>query len=44
MLHYQGVDHAFVDKLGYYPQAEDCLAEIARVIRQKWGIDRIEPT
>ncbi|ANF98825.1 hypothetical protein AR543_14220 [Paenibacillus bovis] len=39
LLRYQGLDHAFVEKIGYYPQAEDCLAEIAHAIRQKWGIE-----
>ncbi|WP_252314215.1 alpha/beta hydrolase [Sinobaca sp. H24] len=29
MWEYKGMDHAFVDKLGYYPQAADALTEIA---------------
>ncbi|WP_458122349.1 alpha/beta hydrolase [Paenibacillus sp. Z6-24] len=37
-VRYMGVDHSFVEKVGYYPQAEDCLVEIARAIQQKWGI------
>lgn len=27
---YNGTDHAFMDKLGLYPQAEDCLIEAAK--------------
>lgn len=30
MLRYEGMDHAFIDKLGLYPQTEDCMAEIAK--------------
>lgn len=29
MIRYCGIDHAFVDKVGLYPQAEDCTKEIA---------------
>ena len=28
-IRYQGMDHAFLDKIGLYPQAEDCVQEIA---------------
>ncbi|WP_052723699.1 alpha/beta hydrolase [Paenibacillus wulumuqiensis] len=42
-IRYLGVDHSFVEKIGYYPQAEDCLVEIAQAIRQKWGRDGTEP-
>lgn len=30
VIRYNGVDHAFIDKLGVYPQAQDCLNEIAK--------------
>jgi acetyl esterase/lipase len=33
LIRYCGMDHAFVDKIGLYPQAEDCMNEIAREIR-----------
>lgn len=29
VIRYCGIDHAFVDKVGLYPQAEDCTKEIA---------------
>lgn len=28
-MRYRGVDHAFMDKIGEYPQAEDCMREVA---------------
>ena len=28
-IRYCGVDHAFMDKIGQYPQAEDCMREVA---------------
>ncbi|WP_456275274.1 alpha/beta hydrolase [Bacillus sp. AK128] len=31
-IQYQGMDHAFIDKFGIYPQAEDCIDEIAKSI------------
>ena len=34
MIRYQGVDHAFLDKVGDYPQAEDCAKEIAERFRR----------
>lgn len=34
MIRYNGTDHAFLDKLGLYPQAEDCLNEIAKEMRR----------
>lgn len=34
LIQYRGVDHAFMDKLGDYPQAEDCLAEIANGLKE----------
>jgi len=30
LIRYRGMDHAFMDKLGLYPQAEDCLKEVAQ--------------
>lgn len=33
LIQYNGVDHAFMDKLGLYPQAEDCMNEIAKRIK-----------
>jgi len=29
LIQYNGMDHAFMDKIGLYPQAEDCMMEIA---------------
>lgn len=31
-IRYKGMDHAFLDKCGYYPQAEDCINEIVKDI------------
>ncbi|OCT15734.1 alpha/beta hydrolase [Paenibacillus pectinilyticus] len=33
MIRYNGVDHAFMDKIGLYPQAEDCMNEIAKGLK-----------
>lgn len=33
-IRYNGMDHAFLDKTGLYPQAEDCLNEISKDIRR----------
>lgn len=33
IIRYRGVDHAFIDKCGIYPQAEDCLNEISKDIK-----------
>lgn len=33
VIRYRGVHHAFVDKLGFIPQAEDALLEISKRIR-----------
>jgi acetyl esterase/lipase len=33
LIRYCGMDHAFMDKIGLYPQAEDCMEEIAAEIR-----------
>lgn len=32
-IRYNGMDHAFIDKCGIYPQAEDCFNEIAKDIK-----------
>lgn len=32
-IRYRGMDHAFLDKCGYYPQAEDCINEIVKDIK-----------
>ncbi|QWU18279.1 alpha/beta hydrolase [Paenibacillus sophorae] len=34
LIQYNGTNHGFLDKLGLYPQAEDCLDEIAEGIRK----------
>lgn len=34
IIRYKGTDHAFIDKCGVYPQAEDCYNEIAKMIAQ----------
>ncbi len=34
MIRYNGVDHAFMDKIGLYPQAEDCMNEIAKGLKE----------
>jgi acetyl esterase len=33
LVRYCGMDHAFIDKIGLYPQAEDCIEEIAAEVR-----------
>lgn len=30
VIRYNGIDHAFIDKIGIYPQAQDCMNEIAK--------------
>lgn len=34
LIRYNGVDHAFMDKIGLYPQAEDLMNEIAKEIKR----------
>jgi acetyl esterase/lipase len=34
LIRYRGMDHAFMDKIGLYPQAEDCIEEIAAEVRK----------
>lgn len=34
LIRYNGMDHAFIDKIGLYPQAEDCIEEIAAEVRR----------
>lgn len=31
---YGGVGHAFIDKLGFFPQAQDCIAEIVKDLKE----------
>ena len=33
IIRYSGMDHAFIDKCGIYPQAEDCFNEISKDIK-----------
>lgn len=34
LIQYRGMDHAFMDKLGDFPQAEDCMTEIANGMKE----------
>lgn len=34
LIQYNGVDHAFMDKIGLFPQAEDLMNEIAKEIKR----------
>jgi acetyl esterase/lipase len=34
LVQYNGMDHAFMDKIGLYPQAEDCMNEIAQGMKR----------
>jgi acetyl esterase/lipase len=34
LIQYNGMDHAFLDKTGLYPQAEDCANEIAKEVKR----------
>ncbi|PEB51552.1 alpha/beta hydrolase [Bacillus pseudomycoides] len=34
LIQYNGVDHAFMDKIGLYPQAEDLMNEIAKEVKR----------
>ncbi|WP_445002301.1 alpha/beta hydrolase [Exiguobacterium alkaliphilum] len=34
LIQYRGMDHAFMDKLGDYPQAKDCMTEIANGLKE----------
>lgn len=34
LIQYRGMDHAFMDKLGDYPQAADCMTEIANGMKE----------
>lgn len=33
VIRYNGIDHGFLDKLGVYPQAQDCVNEIAKAFK-----------
>jgi len=35
MIRYNGMDHAFIDKIGEYPQAEDAMKEIAKMFTKR---------
>lgn len=35
IVQYEGMDHAFLDKIGYYPQAEDCVRIIAKDFEER---------
>ncbi|RCW50228.1 alpha/beta hydrolase [Paenibacillus prosopidis] len=37
LICYSGMDHAFIDKIGLYPQAEDCMVEIAEAIKRRFS-------
>ncbi|MCR8642834.1 alpha/beta hydrolase [Paenibacillus sp. N1-5-1-14] len=37
MIRYNGMDHAFMDKIGYFPQAEDAMNEVAKGIKRVFG-------
>ncbi|MDQ8739073.1 alpha/beta hydrolase [Paenibacillus sp. LHD-38] len=37
LIRYCGMDHAFIDKIGLYPQAEECMEEIAEAIKQRFS-------
>lgn len=37
VIQYNGCDHAFMDKIGQYPQAEDCMTEIANGVRRRFN-------
>ena len=32
MIQYQGMQHAFMDRIGFYPQAEDAVMETCRFL------------
>ncbi|WP_214818293.1 alpha/beta hydrolase [Exiguobacterium sp. s131] len=34
LIQYRGMDHAFMDKLGDYPQADDCMNVIAKGLKE----------
>lgn len=38
IIRYKGMTHAFIDKFGIFPQAEDCIHEIALKIREIAGV------
>lgn len=37
IIRYSGMDHAFIDKIGLYPQAEDCMEEIAEAVKRRFN-------
>lgn len=36
IIRYSGMDHAFIDKIGFYPQAKDCMLELAKAIKANY--------
>jgi acetyl esterase/lipase len=34
LVRYKGMDHAFIDKIGTFPQAEDCMKVIAEEMKR----------
>lgn len=42
IIRYCGMDHAFMDKYGIYPQAEDMMDEIASGFRRAIGLAEVE--
>jgi acetyl esterase len=34
IIRYNGIDHGFIDKIGVYPQAQDCFNEIAKAFKE----------
>lgn len=34
IIRYNGLDHAFIDKIGIYPQAQDCINEVAKAFKK----------
>lgn len=39
MIRYAGMDHGFIDKIGLYPQATDCIQEIAQGMKKLFSTD-----
>ncbi|MFU1796088.1 alpha/beta hydrolase [Paenibacillus azoreducens] len=38
LIRYNGTDHAFMDKIGLYPQAEDLMNEVAKEIKRVFAL------
>ncbi|WP_018751966.1 alpha/beta hydrolase [Paenibacillus sanguinis] len=39
MIRYAGMDHGFIDKIGLYPQAADCIQEVAQGMKELFSSD-----